>query len=50
MMWDDSLSLCLTPQAFSNINPRCDIFNNINLQFWEVSGQCGMCLMSFKCG
>lgn len=34
-MWDDSCSLCLTPQAFSNINPKADIFNNINQQFWE---------------
>lgn len=34
-MWDDSCSLVLTPQAFSNINPRADIFNNINQQFWE---------------
>jgi hypothetical protein len=34
-MWDDTVALCLTPQAFSNINPKADIFNNINLQFWE---------------
>ncbi|WIA20938.1 hypothetical protein OEZ85_005279 [Tetradesmus obliquus] len=34
-MWDDSISLCLTPQAFSNINPGSDIFNNINQQFWQ---------------
>lgn len=34
-MWDDSCSLVLTPQAFSNINPKADIFNNINQQFWE---------------
>lgn len=34
-MWDDSCSLVLTPQAFSNINPKVDIFNNINQQFWE---------------
>lgn len=34
-MWDDSCSLVLTPQAFSNINPKADIFNNINTQFWE---------------
>jgi hypothetical protein len=31
-MWEDSCSLVLTPQAFSNINPRADIFNNINQQ------------------
>eukprot|EP00879_Flechtneria_rotunda_P004438 GHRR01004689.1.p1 GENE.GHRR01004689.1~~GHRR01004689.1.p1 ORF type:complete len:1077 (+),score=332.23 GHRR01004689.1:2028-5258(+) len=35
VMWDDGCSLCLTPQAFSNINPKADIFNNINQQFWE---------------
>jgi hypothetical protein len=34
-MYDDDISLCLTPQAFSNINPNVDIFNNINQQFWE---------------
>jgi hypothetical protein len=34
-MWDESISLCLTPQAFSNINPGADIFNNINQQFWR---------------
>lgn len=34
-MWDDDTSLCLTPQAFNNINPNADIFNNINQQFWE---------------
>ena len=35
VLWDDSVALCLTPQAFSNIDPRGDIFNNINQQFWE---------------
>lgn len=34
-MWEDDVSLCLTPQAFNNINPNADIFNNINQQFWE---------------
>ena len=38
-MWDDGVALTLTPQAFSNIDPRADIFNNVNQQFWEVSGQ-----------
>jgi hypothetical protein len=33
-MWPEDVSLCLTPQAFSNINPGSDIFNNINQQFW----------------
>jgi hypothetical protein len=37
-MWDESVALTLTPQAFSNINPNADIFNNINQQFW-----CGRC-------
>jgi hypothetical protein len=31
-MWEDDVSLCLTPQAFSNIHPSADIWNNINLQ------------------
>lgn len=26
---------CLCPQSFHNINPHGDLFNNINLQFWE---------------
>ncbi|KAF8062642.1 VHA-F [Scenedesmus sp. PABB004] len=34
-LWDDRVSLVLTPQAFSNIAPGGDIFNNINQQFWE---------------
>lgn len=34
-LWDESTSLCLTPQAFSNIVPASDLFNNINTQFWE---------------
>jgi hypothetical protein len=32
VMWEDDVSLCLTPQAFSNIHPSADIWNNINLQ------------------
>lgn len=32
VMWDDDVALCLTPQAFSNIHPTADIWNNINLQ------------------
>lgn len=32
VMWEDSVALCLTPQAFSNIHPAADIFNNINKQ------------------
>lgn len=35
VMCDEKHALCLTPQAFHNINPHADIFNNINLQFWE---------------
>lgn len=35
-MVDDSVALCLTPQAFSNVDAAADIFNNANLQFWEV--------------
>jgi hypothetical protein len=40
-MWDDSVALCLTPQAFSNINPKADIFNNINQQVWGGSRYSG---------
>jgi hypothetical protein len=32
VMWDDDVTLCLTPQAFSNIHPSADIWNNINVQ------------------
>lgn len=32
VMWDEDVALCLTPQAFSNIHPTADIWNNINLQ------------------
>ncbi len=28
-------ALAPRPQAFNNINPSSDIFNNINQQFWE---------------
>jgi hypothetical protein len=35
VMWDESVGLCLTPQAFSNIPQAGDLWNNINLQFWE---------------
>jgi hypothetical protein len=36
VMWDDTNSLCLTPQAFKNVPPAADLFNAINPQFWEV--------------
>lgn len=35
VMADDDCSLCLTPQGFHNVNPQTDIFNNLNLSFWE---------------
>eukprot|EP00955_Chlamydomonas_euryale_P087271 364282-Chlamydomonas_euryale.AAC.11 len=35
VMADEELMLCLTPQAFHNINAEGDLFNNINKQFWE---------------
>ncbi|KAJ9528163.1 hypothetical protein QJQ45_005789 [Haematococcus lacustris] len=35
VMLDDNLALCLTPQAFHNIDPDTDLFNSINVQFWE---------------
>ena len=34
-MCDEGVALCLTPQAFTNVNPGTDIFNNTNQQFWE---------------
>eukprot|EP00775_Hariotina_reticulata_P006654 gene6654-6879_t len=35
VMTDESVSLCLSPQGFSNVNPAIDIYNNNNQQFWE---------------
>lgn len=35
VMLDDNIALCLSPQGFSNVNPKTDIFNNTNQQFWE---------------
>jgi hypothetical protein len=35
VLCDDSVALCLSPQAFSNVDPAIDIFNNTNQQFWE---------------
>lgn len=35
IMIDDDIALCLTPQAFHNIDPGIDLFNAINVQFWE---------------
>jgi hypothetical protein len=34
-MIDPSIALCLTPQAFHNVDTDIDIFNAINAQFWE---------------
>ena len=34
-MIDDDISLCLTPQGFNNVDAQSDIFNNLNLSFWE---------------
>jgi hypothetical protein len=31
-MVDDNVALCLSPQAFSNVNPATDIYNNTNQQ------------------
>ncbi|KAI8463461.1 MAG: glycosyl hydrolase family 9-domain-containing protein [Monoraphidium minutum] len=36
VLWDDSVALCLTPQAFSNADAAADVFNNANAQFWEL--------------
>jgi hypothetical protein len=30
VMCDDGISLCLSPQGFSNVNPATDIYNNAN--------------------
>lgn len=35
VMQDDDCALCLTPQGFNNVDAQCDIFNNLNLSFWE---------------
>jgi len=35
VMVDDDISLCLTPQGFNNVDAQSDIFNNLNLSFWE---------------
>jgi hypothetical protein len=35
VMLDDDCALCLTPQGFSNVDAQRDIFNNLNLSFWE---------------
>jgi hypothetical protein len=37
VMWDDDVALCLTPQAFSNIHPTADIWNNINVQVRSIT-------------
>jgi hypothetical protein len=35
VMLDDDVALCLTPQGFNNVDAQSDIFNNLNLSFWE---------------
>ncbi len=35
LMLDDDCALTLTPQGFDNVNAQSDIFNNLNLSFWE---------------
>lgn len=35
VMMDDDCALCLTPQGFNNVDAQSDIFNNLNLSFWE---------------
>ncbi len=35
VMQDEGIALCLTPQGYHNVRPDGDIFNNINLGFWE---------------
>ena len=36
VLWDKNVSLCLTPQAFHNIDPGADIFNCGNAPFWDL--------------
>jgi hypothetical protein len=35
VMLDDEVALCLSPQAFSNVDAATDVFNNSNEQFWQ---------------
>ncbi len=36
VMQDDECQLLLTPQAFHNIRPETDLFNNINKQVSRI--------------
>ena len=33
----DDVGMVLSPQAFHNIDVRCDVFNHSNVQFWEYA-------------
>jgi hypothetical protein len=35
LMLDNEVALALTPQGFNNVDAQSDIFNNLNLSFWE---------------
>lgn len=35
VMAEEAVALCLTPQGYHNVLPDSDIFNNVNLAFWE---------------
>ena len=30
------IDLCLSPQVFHNVDLDNDVFNNMNLHFWEI--------------
>lgn len=36
-LYDPQVALVLTPQAFHNYDPSCDIFNHSNLIYWQIS-------------
>jgi hypothetical protein len=33
----DDVGMVLSPQSFNNVNPKADIFNHGNIQFWEYA-------------
>jgi hypothetical protein len=51
LLQDESIALCLTPQGYHNIRPGTDIFNNVNLGFWEYilpgETRCLQCLPAY---
>ena len=33
----DDVGMVLSPQAYHNVDIRCDVFNHSNVQFWEYA-------------